>query len=283
MSVRLKWPEIVASAETIVRSYNTGVTLRQLFYRLVSRGVLPNTTSAYKTLSTRTAEARRAGWFPSLIDRTRTIRGGSGWDSPSQAINLIAQSYRRDRAETQPHNLYLGVEKNGMIEQLSAWFGARSFPILALGGYASQTFVDEVARDVGRNVRPSVLIYAGDFDPSGEDIQRDFIERVGAFDAVRHIALTIEQVDEYGLPPLAGKTTDSRAAGFIARHGVLMQVELDALDPDDLRRLYTEAVEDYWDDELYQQVLTREANERDRIMELAERADDEEEDDDELD
>jgi hypothetical protein len=41
---RLDWPSIVARARTIVDGYDTGVTLRQLFYRLVSEHLLPNTT-----------------------------------------------------------------------------------------------------------------------------------------------------------------------------------------------------------------------------------------------
>jgi hypothetical protein len=47
------------------------VTLRQLFYRLVSAQVIPNSQAAYKRLSSLTAEARRNGDFPALIDRGR--------------------------------------------------------------------------------------------------------------------------------------------------------------------------------------------------------------------
>jgi hypothetical protein len=39
-----------------------------------------------------------------------------------------------------------------------------------------------------------------------------------------------------------GKAADSRANGFIARHGELVQVELEALDPSDLRGLYEGAL-----------------------------------------
>ncbi len=72
-STRLDWPPILDRAKEIVASYDTGVTLRQLFYRLVAAGLIPNTPAAYKTLSTKTARARRQGAFPDLIDRTRRI------------------------------------------------------------------------------------------------------------------------------------------------------------------------------------------------------------------
>jgi len=110
-----------------------------------------------------------------------------------------------------------------------------------------------------------VLIYAGDFDPTGEDVDRDFVERVGEFDEVRRIALSAEQVDEYDLPSLPGKETDSRAAAFEARHGRLVQVELDALDPDDLRDLYAAAIADYWAGDAFAAVREQERQERARL------------------
>jgi hypothetical protein len=122
--------------------------------------------------------------------------------------------------------------------QLEAWFGALGLPILALGGYSSQTFTRQVRLDARRQRRPAVLLYGGDFDPSGEDIDRDFTARTGCFRDVVRVALTSDQVAEHELPPQPGKATDSRADGFVARHGRLVQVELDALPPEVLRALY---------------------------------------------
>ena len=111
-------------------------------------------------------------------------------------------------------------------------------PVLALGGYGSQTYVDDVIADVGRTKRPAVLLYAGDHDPSGEDIDRDFTARTDCWDEVRRVALTAAQVEQYALPPQPGKATRQPRAGFVARHGRLVQVELDALPPDVLHALY---------------------------------------------
>jgi hypothetical protein len=57
----IKWEAIVTRGAEIVNEYDTGVTLRQLFYRLVAEGRLPNRQNAYKSLSSRTAKARREG------------------------------------------------------------------------------------------------------------------------------------------------------------------------------------------------------------------------------
>src|SRR2546430_576820 len=81
--------------------------------------------------------------------------------------------------------------------------------------------------------RPSaVLLYAGDFDPSGEDILRDFHAKTQCWSIVRRIALTASQVEHYKLPEAPGKSTDTRAAAFVSSHGRLCQVELDALPVD---------------------------------------------------
>ena len=262
---RLDWQSILALAASIVESYDTGVTLRQLFYRLVATEALPNTKVAYQTLSKVTAEARREGAFPALIDRTRSIHRYRTFPGPDEARDWLCRTYRRDRTEGQEFSVYLGVEKAGIVEQLETWFGDLGVPILALGGYSSQTYVDEIAADIDEQGRPAILIYAGDFDPSGEDIQRDFIGRVGRFEEVVRVALTSQQVEEYDLPEQMGKAKDTRAGRFIARHGRLVQVELDALPPDVLRQLFADAIDSYWDDEACAAAVERERGEVARL------------------
>lgn len=259
---RLGWDNILKQAAAIVGGYDTGVTLRQLFYRLVATELLPNTQVAYKALSSRTAEARRQGRFPELIDRTRQIHRNVAFAGPEDARCFLRSFYRRDRTEGQAFSLYLAVEKNGIVEQLRSWFGDYGVPILALGGYSSQSYVDNVVADVCENDQPAVLIYAGDFDPSGEDIDRDFLARTGCFAETVRVALAPEQVEDYELPPQPGKSTDSRATGFVRRHGRLLQVELDALPPDVLRSLYEEAIACYWDTSAYLMSLAKEKEDR---------------------
>ncbi|HJY57773.1 MAG TPA: hypothetical protein VJ418_15455 [Streptosporangiaceae bacterium] len=266
---RIDWSEVIDQAASIVHSYSTSVTLRQLFYRLVSAQVIPNSQAAYKRLSALTAEARREGGFPALIDRGRQIHQWTYFRDVSHALRSIIAAYRLDRTEGQDVSLYLGVEKAGMVVQLQSWFGGLGVPVLALGGYSSQTYADDVTAHTEERDRPAVLLYAGDFDPSGEDIDRDFTERTGCWDEVVRVALSARQVRDYRLPVNPGKTTDSRAAGFIERHGSLMQVELDALDPDTLRSLFQAAIDGYWDTSAFEAVLDREQDDRRRLREVA--------------
>lgn len=263
----INWPHVLEVAVRIVESYDTGVTLRQLFYRLVSMELIPNKQTAYNSLSSRTAKARREGWFPSLVDRGRDIQRYQTFGNPTDARRWLASIYRLDRTIGQKTTVFIGVEKNGLLNLLTNWFGDFGVSVIALGGYSSQTFCDDITADVERQGRPAVLIYGGDFDPSGEDILRDFIDRTDCWARTHRVALNPAQIEEFNLPPLPGKASDSRAAGFVRRHGELIQVELDALPPDVLRDTYMRQFAVYWNPKAYQKVVAKETRERQTLTE----------------
>lgn len=277
--------KILARGAEIVGSYDTAVTLRQVFYRLVAAGLLPNTAPAYKWLSKWSSKVRRTGEFPELVDRTRSIHRYTSWASPDKALYRAWQTYRRDRTEGQEHAIYIGVEKATMVAQLMAWFTEPyGVPVLALGGYASQSYEQAVIQHVTDDGRPAVLLYAGDFDPSGEDIDRDFVERTDCFDEVVRVALLPEHTERFDLPEAMGKDDDSRSRSFEERHGRLVQVELEALDPDDLRALYQQAFDWFWNPSALEAVMGQERADRQALYDLywnALNADDGDDDDEE--
>lgn len=174
--------------------YDTGVTLRQLFYRLVADGTLVNKFTSYQQLAARTAEARRNGSFPELVDGTRSIwqpftfqgpqdvrdwlRGENGYEEPA---------YRLDRTEGQPYNVLLAVEKSTLQAQFVDWFEDRGLPIVALRGYSSTPLLDAI-----RDGDYDLVLYVGDFDPTGEDIQRNLTDRTGAL--VHRVTVTRDQI-----------------------------------------------------------------------------------------
>jgi hypothetical protein len=259
---RTAWAPVLERARAIVESYDTAVTLRQLFYRLVAEALIANTRSAYQHLSRLTAIARRAGTFPRLVDRTRGIDRHLFWDDPADARRWLATRYRRDRTAGQVWALFLVAEKDSVAGLVSAWYLDLGVRVFALRGYSSESLAEEVRDELDADPRPGVCLYLGDHDPSGEHIDQDFIRRVDAFAHVERVALTAEQVEAYDLPPMPGKETDARAAAFEARHGVLRQVEVEALPPDELRRLCDAAIARYVDQAVYQAVLRREARDR---------------------
>lgn len=275
----LRWPPVLQHGVTIVGSYDTGVTLRQLFYRLVADETLPNTRSYYQTLSSYTAKGRREGTFPDLLDRTSRIERPSSYDGVDEVMDFVIDYlYRRDRTEGQDWTIYLGVEKAGLSAQLHSWFDDLGLPIVALGGYASQTLCDAVRRDIEKQARPAALAYAGDLDPTGIDIDRDFVARVGVFDKVIRVALTPEQVEQYRLPfsfdpeVMEKLEKDPRAAAFKRLYGGLQQYEVDALPPEVLRDLYRSAISEFWDEDAYNEVIAQEDDDVEQLRQMREQA-----------
>jgi hypothetical protein len=253
---RLDWKgDVLPVAQAIVESYDTAVTLRQLFYRLVSlpvgaRGRIPNTYSMYTAMAHNTAEARYAGTFPDLVDHRRNITVASSWDSPLRAIREVRDYYRRDRTEGQQYQIWIGSEKSGMVELLYDWFGDMGLPIIALSGQCSKPYIDQITRQVHRDGRPAVLLYAGDHDPTGWSILKNFLDRtdfwvndelpdfdtstmpetlgrkrghakawkdIPNFNRYRkyRVALTPEQCEEYGLPRNPAKEKDPNMDNFL--------------------------------------------------------------------
>jgi hypothetical protein len=271
---RKPWPPIIERAAQIVEEYDTAVTLRQVHYRLVAEAEAAgsgyrNTESDYKMLSRLTAAARRDREFPALLDRTRAIERAGTFAHPAGALDWLAQAYRRDLLETQERLPVIVVEKATLIAQVMSWFDGLCVPAVALRGYASESLERLVLDLVDHDRREVEFLYCGDHDPTGEDIPRAFEENTGL--DLRRVALTVEQVEGYGLPPAPGKESDSRAAGFVARHGRLVQVELEALPPEDLRALLEAELDAILDTSLIDLVRAREGAERRTLLGLANR------------
>jgi hypothetical protein len=271
---RRNWNPIIDEARRIVASYQYPITLRQLHYRLVSTPGLGylNDQYDYDYLSAKTADLRRRSAFPDLRDDTRRIHQAPSWASPKDALKTIVGMYRRDRTEGQPNQVWLGGEKATLLAQLEDWFAQLGLPIVLLRGYTSQTYVDKVVDAVLDDPRPAVLIYAGDLDPSGDDILRDFEERTGVWAKVDRVAVTETVVKKLGLPVNTGKRTDSRAKGFVAAHPRLglAQVEVEAIPPGRLRQLYVDAIKRWHLADPYAEVMAKEEADRQRLQRIAE-------------
>jgi hypothetical protein len=281
---RIRWADVLIRAVDIVNSYDIAVTLRQLFYRLVMEELITNTDVCYKTLSARTAAARRASEFPRLFDRNRKILQPTHFAGPADAMDALIGQYRRDRTKNQDMSVFLGVEKNALSGLLQDWFHDYGLPVIPLGGYSSEGLDRDVKERVERAGRPAVLIYAGDFDASGMDIGRSFIQTTDCWKHTIRIGLSPTQIADLDLPVLKGKAGDTRAPKFIDRHPEIhqqhdfgldkdgrrfpAQVELDAVDPGVLHGWFLDALAEFWDMAAYEAALAQENTDMSVLREL---------------
>ncbi|RSS85702.1 hypothetical protein EF919_37795, partial [Streptomyces sp. WAC02707] len=215
---RVRWPAVVDRARQIVESYEGGVTLRQVMYRLVSAGVLPHTPSMYRRLSSRLAQARREGRFPDLVDTLREVHVPPAWPDAGAFLHEAVDWFALDRTRGQEYALYVAAEKDTLRQLLTGWLAEYGIPVLVVRGFGSQSYVDIVRERTARDPRPAHLLYVGDFDCSGEDIERDWVQRTGCWSRVERVLLTRDQVLEYELPATEGKSGDPRWPGFARRY-----------------------------------------------------------------
>ena len=227
----------------MLAEYDHPLTLRQLFYRLVAAHRIENTENRYKALSRLLVKAREKGLvaIDALEDRTRAPSRPSCWCDLGDYAETVRHSYRRDKWLSQSVHVEVWIEKDalaGLIERVT-----RPYDIFAYAcrGYNSMTALWEAGQRFEGLGKPVVVLYLGDFDPSGMDMTRDIRNRLTAYTradvTVRRVALTKAQIVEHALPPMPAKRSDSRAAGFVAEHGEVSAVELDALPPNVLTAL----------------------------------------------
>jgi hypothetical protein len=237
MSKHQKTRTILEAAHSILEAHHP-MTVRQVYYQLVSIQVSENSRSAYQAVSIALVGARKEGFIPWswIEDRTRRPRKVSMWDSLSDFGDSVLSSYRRDVWNSQPCYVEVWLEKDALSGIFEDALGPYGVTLNVGRGYDGWDSIHNAAERYGAGESTTVL-YFGDFDPSGEDMARSLEERLLFFQSspeIQKIALTYEDIALYNLPPNYTKTGDTRQKGFVTKHGD-NAVELDALPYDVLR------------------------------------------------
>lgn len=242
------------------------LTLRQLYYQMVSRDVIPNKQSEYKKLGTIISNARRAGlvdWY-AIIDRTRNLRKNAHWNSIKDILRSAEHSFAIDKWQGQDYRVECYVEKDALVGVVARACGPLDVPYFACRGYSSDSEMWRAAqryeeyRDQGQRM---VVIHLGDHDPSGIDMTRDIKDRFalfGAYPIVNRIALNYNQVEQYNPPPNPAKEADSRWADYVNTYQTRSSWELDALEPQVIVDLITAEVLSFRDHDLWDEMVERE-------------------------
>jgi len=268
-----KATEALAEKAHGILTANHPMTLRQLFYQMVSGLVQENTDSQYKKLSRIVVQARQSGLIPWewVDDRMREPREVSMWDGLADFGKSVVPAYRLNTWEGQPRYFEVWVEKDALSGIFSDVLRDYGVTLNVGRGYDGWTSIKDAAdRFSERDAEDFSILYFGDFDPSGEDMAKSLRERLAFFGCTPDIvkcALTREDIDEYQLPPMPTKKSDTRRAAFVALHGD-MAVELDALPVNVLRDRLRHEVEARLDLSKLAEVKDRQEVDRAKLAEL---------------
>jgi hypothetical protein len=245
------------------------MTVRQVFYRMVSTGAIRKDEKEYKTVSRLLVRMRRAGRLPFswIADNTRWMRKPTTYSSLEDALDDAARTYRRALWSDQEAYVEVWLEKDALAGVLYEVTQKYDVPLMVVRGFSSVSFLYEAAQAIEAEGKPAFLYYFGDYDPSGlvipQTVERDLRGFApGADITFERIAVTREQIESFNLPTRPTKKTDSRSKGFIGE-----SVEVDAIPPDDLRAIVTHCIERHIDKQSMALTLAAEKSERAALLE----------------
>lgn len=249
------------------------LTLRQLYYQLVARDLIPNNVREYAKLSQTMVIGRMNGLtdWRMIEDRIREPYIEYAVNTVSEAIEETVRYYKLDRQRGQPFHIEIWTEKDAVsniLKRVSEHFHVK---LMVNRGYSScSAMYDASKRMLDED---SIILYVGDHDPSGLDMLRDIEERLTELGVpdfkVIPVALTMAQIEEYDPPPNPAKISDPRAGWYIKKHGE-QSWELDALTPDVLEQIVRDAVLKYLAVDTFNQMLDKEVEDKKQLSKLVE-------------
>ncbi len=236
-----------------LRAQGYDITLRQLYYQMVSRGFIQNNQKSYKNLGALVNNARLGALIDwnDIVDRTRSLRGMGHWDDPADIIRSAAASYHVDRWANHQHHVEVWVEKDALAGVIGKVANENDISFFSCRGYTSQSEMWGAARRLTRYVeqgKTPVIIHLGDHDPSGVDMSRDIFDRIEMFmgpkTTLTRVALNMDQVQKFNPPPNPAKVSDSRFQDYMDKYGP-ESWELDALNPATLHEVIQLEIDKY--------------------------------------
>jgi hypothetical protein len=248
------------------------LTLRQLYYQLVSRDIIPNKQTEYAKLSTLLVKGRMAGVvdWEAIEDRIRVPFLPYWVEDIEDAIRDTINQYRLNRQEGQDVYIELWVEKDALSGVLKRITSHYHINLMVNRGYSSCSAMHDAYKRLKRQEdagKETHILYLGDHDPSGLDMIRDIRERLEEFGVnpeVRQIGLTMEQIKKYSPPPNPAKITDPRAKWYFEQYGKTSW-EVDALNPKVLHTLVKKNVEELIDIDLFNSIIEREEQDKEKL------------------
>jgi hypothetical protein len=276
-NIRNSTLQLVSLITDIISSYDKleiTLTLRQLYYQLVSRNIIANTDKEYHRLSVLVTKARYNGYidWDSIEDRTRKPIIPNEFNNLDEFLSYTKYWYELDYWKGQSFRPEIWVEKEALSNICLKAVEGLHVPVCVNKGYCSASTMYNNAMRIKehlQNCEDVTIFYLGDHDPSGlhmvEDIRNrmtEFLSRISGedynFDKYRNfkvipLALNMDQVNEFSLPENPTKLSDTRAQKYIDEFGY-SSWELDALSPEYMIELIKTSIEaeindiDAWND-----------------------------------
>jgi len=258
---------------------NHPMTVRQVFYQMAVRGIVPKQERrGYNTVQRLLVEMRRAGRIPYawIVDSSRTIRKPTTFDSMEDALQNTARTYRRSLWTDLDVYVQIWCEKEALTGVLWDVTDDWDVPLWVSRGYSSISYLHQAAERIQAALDAGRLPYVynfGDHDPSGvnaweklKETLREYVEDPELVEFER-VAVTPAQIKAWDLPSRPTKRSDSRTKTWEGGRSV----EVDAIPPKALKALVQQCVTQHIPDRELQRIQQIEQQERETLQHIAQR------------
>jgi hypothetical protein len=251
------------------------IIVRAVFYQAVVKGIVAKDDRGAKMVGADLVLLRKEGRLPYewIVDNTRSVIKPYAYASVTDALAQTADNYRADLWKDADELVIIFLEKDGLAGVIQDTTLCCGVPLYPARGYASLSFLNEIATDLRDETRPVFCYMLGDWDPSGVDAHR-FIEDTmrelapGVDFRFKRLGLTQAQIKKWKLPTRPTKDSDTRSVNWTGG----ASVELDAVEPKVLRKLVKDAIDKHMDAAERLRIRTEETNDRAYIAALADQA-----------
>ncbi|WP_434664757.1 hypothetical protein P5W99_30045 [Paraburkholderia sp. A3BS-1L] len=265
--------EIIDTARAVLAEI-APTTVRSVCYQLFTRGLIAdmgkNETGKVSRLLTRARESGVIPWHW-IVDETREIERAAQWSDGEVFIEQAVRQYRRDCWLDQPCRVEVISEKGTVRGVLAPVLDDFGVPFRVMHGFGSATVLNDMACTINAAESPSILLYVGDYDPSGLYMsEADLPERLMRYHAdpehyeLRRVALTCEDAGRLPSFPADAKRGDARHEWFVRSYGAQCW-ELDAMNPNDLRERVRHCIAACLDIDAWEHALMIQAAERESM------------------
>lgn len=131
-------------------------------------------------------QCRRAKVIPFYAIRddgvtTYNMKHFDGEEHFLRHVRELSENYNRNKMAAQPVHVEVWCEAAGTLSQLFRVAERYSIPVSSSGGFDSLTAKKALADRICETGKPTIILYLGDFDPSGQSIFDSVAEDVSAF------------------------------------------------------------------------------------------------------
>ena len=204
------------------------ITVRGVCYRLfVEKYIDSMAVKNTQKISRLLVQAREEGLIPWewIVDESRAMERAPHWRDLESYGEVVARSFRRDFWAHQCKRVIVISEKAtvaGILRPVLDDYGVPFFPV---HGFNSATKMHDLAEEIGADERRTMLLYVGDYDPSGMYMsEEDLPWRLAKYGAgpdytLKRIALTNDDINSLPSFEAEAKKKDPRFNWFVSRYG----------------------------------------------------------------